>query len=192
MAILLPLIAYLLGSIPSGILVARALGLGDPRESGSGNIGASNLTRIGGRKVGVITFLLDFLKGLLPVLAALFLLPADPWLAGICALCAVIGHCYSLFLIFQGGKGVATAAGALLLLAPVAMSVSLLTWALCFYCFRITSLAAMAALAVLLAGLLAMNAGTHLLLVALACCMIVVRRHEANLIGLLAGQERKF
>lgn len=184
--------AYLLGSIPSGILVARAFGLGDPRESGSGNIGASNMARLGGKRVGLFTFVLDFLKGFLPVLAALFFAREMPSVAYFAALSAVLGHCYSVFLFFEGGKGVATAAGALFLVAPIPMLAALGAWALCFYCFRITSLAAMAALAVLLSALLGLRADPVLLGVALACCLVVVRRHDVNLRSLLADEERSF
>ncbi|MGZ3712708.1 MAG: glycerol-3-phosphate 1-O-acyltransferase PlsY, partial [Bdellovibrionota bacterium] len=182
---ILLLLSYLLGSIPSGILVAKAMGLGDPRDSGSGNIGASNLARLGGKRVGVFTFLLDFFKGLIPVLAALLLKPESPGLACFCALFAVLGHCYSLFLFFSGGKGVATAAGALFLIATIPMLIAFVGWAICFYCFRITSLAAMAALGLLLASLLATNADPILLGVALLCSLVVVRRHEMNLKNLL-------
>ena len=188
----LTLLAYLLGSIPSGILVAKSLGLGDPRHSGSGNIGASNLARLGGKRVGVITFFLDFLKGFLPVVAARFLFPENPSAAYLCALFAVLGHCYSIFLFFEGGKGVATAAGALFPIAPVPMLAAFVAWGICFYCFRITSLAAMAALALLLATLLGTNGDSALLSVALLCSLIVVRRHETNLKALLEGQERRF
>lgn len=184
--------AYLTGSIPSGILLARAFGLTDPRESGSGNIGASNMARLGGKRIGLLTFVLDFLKGFLPVLAALLLARETPSIVYFTALSAVLGHCYSIFLFFEGGKGVATAAGALFPVAPIPMLAALVAWALCFYCFRITSLAAMAALAVLLSVLLGLRADPVLLGVALACCLVVVRRHDVNLRSLLEGEERSF
>lgn len=186
------LLAYLCGSIPSGILVARALGLSDPRQSGSGNIGASNLARIGGRKVGVLTFLLDFTKGCVPVLLALFMSQANQTVIYLTAFAAVLGHCYSVFLLFNGGKGVATAAGALFPVAPIPMVGAFIAWGLCFYCFRITSLAAMAALLVLSGALLFIGAEAPLLAVGIACAVVVVRRHEANLKSLLEGSERKF
>jgi acyl phosphate:glycerol-3-phosphate acyltransferase len=186
------LVSYLFGSVPSGILLARAAGLGDPRDAGSGNIGASNLTRLGGKKLGALTFLLDFLKGFVPVFFAYFYWPDDTFPAALGALLAVTGHCYSIFLFFQGGKGVATTAGALFPLAPFAMIVALAAWGLSFYAYRMTSLAAMVALFALLGSLLLFGAPAHLLGVAGICCVMVVRRHQANLEDLLGGKERSF
>src|SRR3989344_1612643 len=111
MFLFFPVLAYFLGAIPCGLLVAKALKIGDPREAGSGNIGSANLTRIGGKKAGIFTFILDFLKGFVPVLAALLYFTDDPTSAYLAALFAVIGHCYSIYLLFEGGKGVATSAG---------------------------------------------------------------------------------
>lgn len=185
-------VSYLLGSVPSGILLARAMGLGDPRKSGSGNIGASNLTRLGGKRLGALTFLLDFLKGFLPVLFAILYWPENPSAAALGALLAVTGHCYSIFLLFRGGKGVATTAGALFPLAPFAMIAALGAWGLGFYVYRITSLAAMISLFALLAALFVFGAPAPLLGVALVCGVMVVRRHRANLEDLLGGRERSF
>jgi glycerol-3-phosphate acyltransferase PlsY len=187
-----PALAYLLGSIPSGVLMARALGLQDPRAAGSGNIGAANLTRLGGKKAGVLTFLLDFLKGFLPVLAARIYGPPDPTTAYLTALLAVTGHCYSVFLGFRGGKGVATTAGAFFPLAPIAMVAALFAWALGFYSFKVTSLAAMMALLALLGALLVIGNPGGLFLAALLTCLMVVRRHLANLNDLLSAKERRF
>lgn len=185
-------LAYLLGSVPSGILVARALGISDPRGAGSGNIGAANLTRIGGKKAGVITFVLDFLKGLIPVILVRIYAPDDVLSTYIAALMAVVGHCYSLFLFFQGGKGVATTAGAFLPIAPAPMGLAILVWALCFYVFRISSLAAMGALISFLYFLIFGSADLTLILAAFACCLIVVRRHQMNLLAFLENKERRF
>lgn len=185
-------VSYLLGSVPSGVLVARVAGLGDPRDAGSGNIGASNLTRLGGKKIGAFTFVLDFLKGFVPVLFAYLYWPEDSFPAALGALLAVTGHCYSVFLFFQGGKGVATTAGALFPLAPFAMLLALAAWGLSFYAYRITSLAALISLFALLGALLLFGAPAHLLFVAGICCVMVVRRHQTNLEDLLGGKERSF
>ena len=186
------LVSYLFGSVPSGVLLAKAMGLGDPRQAGSGNIGASNLARLGGGKVGLITFLLDFLKGFVPVLAVRLYWPEDTFLAALCAFVAVSGHCYSIFLFFGGGKGVATTAGAFFPLAPIAMIVALIAWGLTFYSFRITSLAAMVALFAFLGSLLAQGANGFLLGMAALSCLLVVRRHDVNLQDLVSGKERSF
>jgi glycerol-3-phosphate acyltransferase PlsY len=140
----------------------------------------------------VLTFLFDFLKGFLPVLVIRFYWPADETVACVAALLAVTGHCYSLFLGFRGGKGVATTAGAFFPLAPLPMLVALCAWGLAFFSFRITSVAAMAALLVLLGALLVAGATQGLFLAALLACVMVVRRHFANLNDLLAAKERRF
>jgi glycerol-3-phosphate acyltransferase PlsY len=192
MASLFPLLAYLFGSIPSGVLVARVMGLEDPRRFGSGNIGASNLARLGGRKVGVATFLLDFLKGLIPVLAARFYAPSEPSLADFSALLAVTGHCYSIFLRFQGGKGVATTVGAFAILAPIPMAAAVGVWALVFYTSRTTSLAALIAVPVMLCVHVAAGSDSLLICAAFLSALMVVRRHKSNLLDLLSGEERSF
>lgn len=186
------ILSFLLGSVPSGVLVARALGISDPRTAGSGNIGAANLTRVGGKKAGIITFLLDFLKGLIPVVLAQIYAPEDALSGYVAALMAVSGHCYSLFLWFKGGKGVATTAGAFLPLAPLPMGLAILVWALCFFVFRISSLAAMGALIALLYFLILGSADFALILTAFACCLMVVRRHQTNLGAFLENKERRF
>ena len=111
----LTVLAYLMGSIPSGLLVARALGGPDPRQFGSGNLGTANLYRLLGLKAGILTFLGDALKGALPVLLASFWLsPLGAWREGAVAVvggAAVLGHVFPLYLKFKGGKGVATAFG---------------------------------------------------------------------------------
>jgi acyl phosphate:glycerol-3-phosphate acyltransferase len=192
MASFFPLLAYFFGSIPSGILVARAMGLEDPRRFGSGNIGASNLTRLGGRKVGGATFVLDFLKGLVPVLAARFYSPGDPSLAYLAALLAVAGHCYSVFLRFQGGKGVATTVGAFCILAPLPMAAALAAWGLVFYATRTTSLAALVAVPILLCVHVAAGSDHLLIFAAFISALLVVRRHKSNLLDLISGHERSF
>lgn len=186
------LFAYLFGSIPTGVLLAKAMGLSDPRTVGSGNIGAANMARLGGKKMGVLTFIFDFLKGLLPVLLALFFFPDNLNLAYATALLAVVGHCYSLFLRFHGGKGVATTAGAFALLAPIPLAIALFAWALTFLAFRISSLAAMISLVFLLFGLLIFQESLSLQMTALFCCLMVIRRHRSNLEALLKDTERSF
>lgn len=177
-------VSYLIGSVPSGILLARAAGLKDPRST--------NLTPLSGTKIGAFTFVLDFLKGFVPVLFAYLYWPEDSFATSLGALFAVLGHCYSVFLLFKGGKGVATTAGALLPLAPFPMLIALAAWGLAYYAFRLTSLAAMCAVLVLLCALLLCGAPPPVLAVAGICCVMVVRRHQANLEDLLGGKERSF
>ena len=184
--IALVLAAYLLGSLSSAIILCRLLGLPDPRTQGSGNPGATNVLRYGGKKVAALTLLGDSLKGLLPVLLAQALGTSPPWL-GVVALAAFLGHLYPLFFRFQGGKGVATAFGALLGLAwPVALAV-LATWLAMAALFRYSSLAALTG--ALLAPLF-IYAWAPAYLLAVACmCALLIWRHRNNIRNLVAGKE---
>lgn len=190
-SILIPL-AFLLGSIPCGILVASVLQIGDPRKHGSGNIGAANMTRLGGKKAGILTFVLDFAKGAIPVSVVLLYFPAEQWAAPLCALAAVTGHCYSIFLKGNGGKGVATMTGAFFPLTPIPLLVALCVWVLSFAVSRITSLSAMFALVALLLAQRFFQVDNYVLIVSALCCLMIVRRHEANLWKLLYGKELDF
>jgi len=130
---------YLAGSIPFGVLITRwRLGV-DVRAQGSGNIGATNVARVGGKKLGVFVLLLDALKGAGPVWAAMALLPEDRWLHAGVALAAVVGHVFPVWLRFKGGKGVATALGALVALEPVAAVSGFCVYALVFGLWRVSS-----------------------------------------------------
>jgi glycerol-3-phosphate acyltransferase PlsY len=183
-------VAYLFGSISTAILVARAMGLPDPRTQGSGNPGATNVLRIGGKKAAAVTLLGDTLKGLLPVLLARAFDVADPVLAAV-AFAAFMGHLFPVFFGFKGGKGVATALGVLLGLSwPVALAVAA-TWLFMAKVFRISSLSALtaAALAPLYMWLLAPLPG--FVPMAIAMSAILIARHRSNIQKLLRGEEKK-
>jgi glycerol-3-phosphate acyltransferase PlsY len=180
--------AYLLGSISSAIVICRLAGLPDPRGQGSGNPGATNVLRFGGKKIAALVFLGDLLKGLLPVAlaAALQLSPATVAIAG---LCAFAGHLYPVFFGFKGGKGVATAIGVLFAYAwPLALALAGI-WLAVAVVFRISSLAAITAAA--LAPLLAWAMHLHPALVSatLAMSLALLWRHRGNLRNLLQGTE---
>ena len=138
------LVAYLLGSLSSAIIVSQCAGLADPRTQGSGNPGASNILRIGGKKLAGIVLLGDLLKGWIPVMLAKLVglpLASLAWVAFF----AFIGHLYPVFFSFRGGKGVATALGGLLALAwPVGL-IGVLSWGLALFLFRYISIASMQA-----------------------------------------------
>ncbi len=188
--------AYLAGSVPFGFLVARARGI-DIRRAGSGNIGATNVTRCVGRPWGLLTFACDFLKGLLPAL----LLPAAAGLGAqaqearlLAGALAIAGHNWPVFLGFRGGKGVATSAGALVAIAPPAVAAGVVVWAAVFGLSRYVSLASiMAALTVgALSWWPAAVRGARGLLTPLALSLLavlVVVRHHANIRRLLNGTE---
>ncbi len=181
------LAGYLAGSIPFGLLLARAAGLGDIRKIGSGNIGATNVLRTGNKSIAALTLLCDVLKSLVPVFVARWLLgDAAAMLTG---LAAMIGHIFPLWLGFKGGKGVATAAGVLFALSwPLAVA-ALAVWIIVFAASRISSLSALcASLAAVIACLwLGLPQVWFVLLLA----MLVFFTHRANIARLLMGTEPK-
>lgn len=182
--------AYLLGSIPTGLLLGKAWGV-DVRNQGSGNIGATNLYRTVGRKVGVLTLAGDCLKGLLPVLLVKhYALPAEyaAWV-GLAAFC---GHVFSVFLHFKGGKGVATAMGVFLALAPLAVGIALLVFIVLMVVWRYVSLGSIAAAAVMPLAVATLGGGRVLILVTLIISAVVIVKHQGNIRRLLAGTENKF
>lgn len=180
--------AYLLGSVSTAIVLCRLLGLPDPRSQGSGNPGATNVLRLGGKRAGAYTLLGDALKGLVPVLLAQAL-GAEPTLLILVALAAFLGHLYPVYFGFRGGKGVATALGvALGLYWPLGLAL-VGTWLLAAALFRYSSLAALtaAALAPLYAWLL--TGHTAYLLGVSAMAALLIWRHRPNIRKLLAGTE---
>lgn len=192
--LLLVVAAYLLGSLSFAVIVSRAMGLPDPRSFGSGNPGATNVLRTGRKAAAALTLLGDALKGWVAVaasraLAAQFGLADDVVL--LCALAAFIGHLFPVFFHFQGGKGVATALGILVALDPWLGLACLATWLTMATAFRISSLSALvtAVLAPVYAGLLLgwNETATTVLVIAL----LLVYRHKANLLKLVAGQEAR-
>jgi len=179
-------LAYLLGSVPFGIVMARLFGLGDLRQIGSGNIGATNVLRTGNKLAAFLTLVLDAGKGGLAVLATRATLGEDA--AQVAGFAAFLGHCYPVFLRFRGGKGVATFLGTLLALAwPVGLA-ACATWAAVAAFSRISSLSALlaAALSPLWAILLG-HVDAALLLILLAA--LIFARHAANIRRLVAGTE---
>lgn len=183
-------LAYLLGSIPTGLLLGKAYGI-DVRKEGSGNIGATNLYRTVGRKVGAMTLFGDCLKGLLPVLAVKYSsLPPDfaAWV-GLAAFC---GHVFSLFLKFRGGKGVATALGVFLALAPMAVAIAIAVFAAIMSSWRYVSLGSIAAAAIMPVAVALRGGNRALVTVTLIIAVIVILRHHENIRRLIAGTENRF
>jgi acyl phosphate:glycerol-3-phosphate acyltransferase len=180
--------AYLLGSIPFGLLLTRLGGYGDIRRIGSGNIGATNVLRTGNRTLAVLTLLLDAGKGALAVLiAARF----GPDMAALAAAAAFIGHVFPVWLRFRGGKGVATAAGILLAYAwPVGL-LALATWLLVAAATRYSSLAALVAAAMAPPYAWLVTRETRPTEVVLFLAAIIVLRHADNIRRLLRGEESR-
>jgi glycerol-3-phosphate acyltransferase PlsY len=183
------LLAYLLGSIPFGMVLARAMGLGDLRAIGSGNIGATNVLRTGSKKAALATLILDGAKGGVAVLVAGAALGPDA--AQVAGLAAFLGHLYPVWLRFHGGKGVATFIGVTLALAwPVGLSICGI-WLVVFAGTRISSLSALAAagMSVFVAFLLGRFDMVALMLL---LTLLIFIKHRANIARLRAGLEPKF
>jgi glycerol-3-phosphate acyltransferase PlsY len=179
--------SYLIGSIASAVIVARIFKLPDPRLAGSGNPGATNVLRLGGKKAAIITLLGDLGKGLLPVLLLRALAAPDEALA-VAALLAFIGHLFPVFFGFKGGKGVATAAGALLGLNPIIGLLTIGTWLLTARITRFSSAAAIvAAVAAALASVYLTSPPIMLAINLMSITLIY--RHRQNIRRLLRGAE---
>ena len=188
--LLFVVLGYLAGSISTAILVCRAMGLPDPRSEGSRNPGATNVLRFGGKKAAAITLAGDFAKGLLPVLLARLAGVEDTGLA-LTALAAFLGHLYPVFFGFEGGKGVATAFGAILGLSSLVALAAFATWLFMAFVVRISSLSALTAAA--LTPLFAWGFGVSGISLAVLLVMValLVWRHRPNIRHLLAGTEDK-
>jgi acyl phosphate:glycerol-3-phosphate acyltransferase len=182
--------SYLLGSVPTGLLLARAMGV-NIRETGSGNIGATNVYRTMGRKVGILTLVGDCLKGLIPVLVAKWLGLPDLWVAAI-GLAAFLGHVYTIFLGFKGGKGVATALGVFLGAAPLSLLGAIAVFALVLYKWRYVSAASIAAAAIIPIAVTLTTGRPELIAMSAVIAASVIFRHRENIARLRAGTESKF
>jgi len=185
--LLVPL-AYLTGSVSSAIIVCRLMGLADPRENGSGNPGATNVMRIGGKKAAAITLLGDALKGLLPVLLAK-ILAVDSLVLSCVAFAAFLGHLYPVFFGFKGGKGVATCFGVTLGVAWLLGAVVSGTWFLVYKIGRISSLAALVAATLTPVYVWLITGDVNFLVTFILISLILLWRHKSNIQRLLAGQE---
>ncbi len=201
--LLATLFSYLLGSVPFGYLVARAKGV-DIRKVGSGNIGATNVFRTLGKGPGILTFVLDFAKGLVATLllsrlaVALTSAPPEghfPYIQLLAGVAAVIGHSFSVFLGFKGGKGVATGAGLAVGLAPASAGIGFGVWILTFLLSRYVSVASILAAAAVGTCVWIFGPFDPVRLVPsilTLLCLLIVVRHHANIRRLLAGTENRF
>jgi glycerol-3-phosphate acyltransferase PlsY len=192
--------AYLLGSIPVGYVLMRLFRHEDIRKAGSGNIGATNVLRSGGKGLGAATFVLDVCKGALAVLLALWI--AAPLMPSVqprnvealAALCAVLGHMFPVWLRFRGGKGVATAFGVFLVAAPLAALAAITVFALLTYATRYVSLASIVGAASFPVFAYFMVSGTRpafFIAVQATVAGLIIIKHHANIGRLLAGQENR-
>ena len=187
---LLIVVAYVIGSIPTGVIVGRMRGF-DPRAVGSGNIGTSNVVRAGGISAAVMTLLGDALKGAIPVIiarAAGFPVATIAWVG----LAAFIGAICSVFLGFSGGKGIACALGIWLAISPMVILIALVAFAVTLAISRIMSLASMVAAIVLPPAVAVLDLPRHYLLLAILMTALALFRHRENIRRLSRGEEPKF
>jgi glycerol-3-phosphate acyltransferase PlsY len=181
------LLGFVLGSIPFGLILTRAAGLGDVRKIGSGSIGATNVLRTGNKGLAAATVLLDALKAVIPVLVARSVWPGTE---GIAAVAAVAGHCFTPWLAFKGGKGFASAAGALAALAWPAMLACAAIWGITLFLSRISSVSSL--VSVIVAPVVAWGMGySQVIPPLIAIAAIVIVQHRANIGRLMRGEEPK-
>ena len=181
---------YLLGSVPFGLVIARARGV-DIRQRGSGNIGATNVARNLGKKLGVLVLLLDALKGALPVIGAT-LLGLEPLV--ICAVgwAAIVGHCFPVWLGFRGGKGVATSLGVLIVIDPAVTALSAVAFAMVVGATRMVSLGSLVAMSSFPIAAWALGRPSALVLLGVATAAVVLIQHRDNLRRIVRGTEHRF
>jgi glycerol-3-phosphate acyltransferase PlsY len=188
---LLVIFAYLLGSIPTGVVVARFMGGADPRSAGSGNIGATNVLRTLGKKAAVATLVGDFLKGAIPVIIAVTLLPANSAFIYFTAGAAILGHDFSFLLAFKGGKGVATTIGTLTVLSPLTALLLLATWVSVVAVTRYSSAGALTAAAMAPVFALLVIGDGRFALYCLFAAVLLSFQHRENIKRLIAGTESR-
>jgi glycerol-3-phosphate acyltransferase PlsY len=195
-------ISYLVGSIPFGYVIAIAKGV-DVRKEGSGNIGATNVGRVLGRKFGAIIFVLDLLKGfavvlLVPIFVSDIEFPAtsDNLLVILCGLCVLLGHAFPVYLKFKGGKAVATSFGVFIWLAPIPVAIAFGVWILTVIVSRYVSLGSMAGAIALMGGVIGMGSspfgsGKYLTALSIAVAILIITKHISNIKRIIACTESR-
>ena len=192
MNILLPIASYLVGAIPFGLLIGRLAGI-DVRSSGSGNIGATNVTRLLGKKFGVFTLVLDCLKGFLPIYLASKVLPPGPWretLLLLCGILAVVGHMFPVYLGFKGGKGVATSLGVFLFLSPTAIGISFVVFVTTVALSGFVSAGSLLASGLFPLWLWLLGEPMSAVLTGFIIALLIWFKHHENIGRLIRGEEK--
>jgi glycerol-3-phosphate acyltransferase PlsY len=190
--IFIALFGYLLGSVPTGLLLAKFFSKVDPRKTGSKNIGATNIFRTAGKGLGILTLVGDVLKGMIPIGIAIQLSISDLWLAAV-GLSTFLGHIFPIFLGFRGGKGVATALGVYLVISPIAVLMEFLLFAGLVWKWRYISLGSICCattIPILIAFFRSDSQAYFILSVIIAA--LILYRHQENIVRLLQGTENKW
>ena len=195
--LVLPVVAYLLGSIPFGLIFARLFGGKDVRKSGSGNIGATNVARVVGNTAGVLTLICDTAKGSAAVLLAARLTEENSTWMVVAGLAALVGHCFPIWLGFRGGKGVATAAGVFVVLSPLAAAAAIVLFILVVAFWHYVSLGSIASAAAIPFLVYLLWAPRHAPPFAVICgtflaALLIVWEHRGNIQRLIAREEPRF
>jgi len=189
--LLLAITAYLIGSIPTGIIVAKILGAPDPRTVGSGNIGATNVGRAGGKAAGIITLIGDVLKGFLIILLAFYMFGNSPKEISIAGLAVFLGHIFPVFLKFKGGKGVATALGVFLAIGPLQAAFALFLFIIIAVIFRYISIGSMIAAASVPVFFSFFTSSQQYIPLAAIIAVFIILKHLDNIKRLGQGTENK-
>lgn len=190
MGVISIIIGYLLGSVPTGIIVTKWIRGIDIRNYGSGSTGATNVLRTTGKKAAAIVFAADILKGVLSIFIAQSL-SGSPWWVGLAGLMAVVGHNFPIFSQFRGGKGVATALGIFISLFPLSTLMALGLWIICIAVWRYVSLGSIISAALIpVLSLITIKPGPYLLFTCLIS-LLIIYRHKDNIKRLLEGKESK-
>lgn len=190
--IFISLFGYLLGSLPTGLLLTKLFSKADPRNTGSKNIGATNIFRIAGKSLGMATLIGDLLKGAIPVFLAIQWGESDLWIA-IAGLTPILGHIFPIFLGFKGGKGVATALGLYLVISPIAVFIEFLIFAGIVWKWRYISLGSIlcaTTIPILIAYFRSDSQAYFIISVLIAA--LILYRHQSNISRLLQGMENKW
>jgi glycerol-3-phosphate acyltransferase PlsY len=189
--LLLIVASYFIGAIPSGVVLARAFSGKDIRQEGSGNIGATNVTRVLGKKLGALTLAGDLLKGFLPVCIGSYLVSS---LNVVCLMgcAAFMGHLFPVYLKFKGGKGVATALGVFLYLSPIVILIEIIIFVFVVGIWKYVSLGSLIAAASMPLLLVIIGSPKPVVLLSMAFALLIFIKHKANIQRLLNGTENKF
>ena len=191
LTVLLSIVAYLIGSIPTGIVVAKILGAPDPRAVGSGNIGATNVGRVAGKAAGIITLVGDVLKGFLIILLAFYIFGNSPKEISIAGLAVFLGHLFPVFLKFKGGKGVATTLGVFLAIGPLQAILALIIFIILVAIFKYVSVASMIASVSIPLMLNLSPATSPYVPLAAVISVLIILKHSDNIKRLIQGTENK-
>ncbi len=190
MGVLLILFSYLLGSVLFGEIIAKLKGV-NLRKVGSGNVGATNVSRALGKKYGAVVFFLDMLKGLIPTALAVKIYGYDSWITVFTGIASVLGHMFPIFFNFKGGKGVATSFGVLVALSPLVAFVSILVWLVVLYLTRYVSLSSLVASFSAFIYLLILDYPAKIIVMAFLIFLLILYKHRENIERLIQGRELK-